>query len=217
MSDAPPPLPDGDDPWTLLGVEPGADRRTIKRAYFKLSKEFHPDRYFRKEIGDYAERLERIFKKVLEAHEMLSDPDLCQVENQPESDPPPSPEAAAARLAAAVAAGYSVVFLVAGIGLIALLTDLASVRETAAVYLPWLIASPLISVWCFLYDGVYVGMTRAREMRNIMLISTFLVFVPLWYVTRPFGNHGLWFAFMLFLAARGIGMHLGYRRALQKG
>ena len=68
----------------LLGVAKGAEPKAVKRAYFKLSKEFHPDRYFRRQIGCYGERLERIFKKVLEAHEMLSDPDLCQVENQPE-------------------------------------------------------------------------------------------------------------------------------------
>jgi curved DNA-binding protein CbpA len=65
----------------LLGVPKGSEPKTVKRAYFKLSREFHPDRYFRKDIGPYGERLERIFKKVLEAHEMLSDPDLCQVEN----------------------------------------------------------------------------------------------------------------------------------------
>jgi curved DNA-binding protein CbpA len=79
----------------LLGVPRGSDPKVVKRAYFKLSKEFHPDRYFRREIGDYTARLERIFKKVLEAHEMLSDPDLCQVENQPSVDVPPPPVDAA--------------------------------------------------------------------------------------------------------------------------
>lgn len=69
----------------LLGVPLGAEPKVVKRAYFKLSKEFHPDRYFRKQIGPYSTRLERIFKKVLEAHEILSDPDLCQVENQAEA------------------------------------------------------------------------------------------------------------------------------------
>ncbi len=69
----------------LLDVPRGSEAKVVKRAYFKLSKEFHPDRYFRKEIGVYVQRLERIFKKVLEAHEMLSDPDLCQVENQRDS------------------------------------------------------------------------------------------------------------------------------------
>ncbi len=111
--------------------------------------------------------------------------------------------------------GFTLAYVIAGPLIIRILTDLPDVRETAMIYLPWLIASPLISVWCFLYDGVYVGMTRAREMRNIMLFSTLVIFLPLWFVTQGFGNHGLWFALTAFLASRGIGMHLGYRRVLR--
>ena len=111
------------------------------------------------------------------------------------------------------AVGFSLSYLVAGRLIVSLLTDLPDVRATAMTYLPWLIASPLISVWCFLYDGVYVGMTRAREMRNIMVFSTFGVFLPTWFLTQSFGNHGLWFALMAFMASRGIGMYLGYRSA----
>ena len=110
--------------------------------------------------------------------------------------------------------GFVVSYVVAGPFIIGLLTDLPDVRETAMTYLPWLVVSPLISVWCFLYDGVYVGMTRAREMRNIMLFSTFAVFVPAWLIAQPLGNHGLWLALMAFFASRGIGMHIGYKRAL---
>ena len=58
----------------LLGISRGSSARDIKRAYFALSKEFHPDRYFRKEIGGFHLRLERVFKKVVEAYELLSDP-----------------------------------------------------------------------------------------------------------------------------------------------
>ena len=93
-----------------------------------------------------------------------------------------------------------------------LLTDLPDVRAATMVYLPWFIAAPLVAVWSFLYDGVYVGATRARAMRDIMLVSTFLVFLPAWFLLQGFGNHGLWAAFMLFLASRGIGMHIGYHR-----
>jgi len=110
------------------------------------------------------------------------------------------------------AAGFTLAFALTGPLIIRILTDIPEVRATAMTYLPWLVISPLISVWCFLYDGVYVGMTRAREMRNIMLISTFAVFLPAWYFTQSFGNHGLWFAFLVFLASRGIGMHLGYKK-----
>lgn len=110
------------------------------------------------------------------------------------------------------AVGFTVTYLIAGPLIVRTLTDLPDVRKTAMVYLPWLIVSPVISVWCFLYDGVYVGMTRAREMRNIMVFSTFAVFLPAWYLTQSFGNHGLWFAFMLFFASRGIGMHIVYKK-----
>ena len=112
------------------------------------------------------------------------------------------------------AAGFSAAYLIAGPALINLLTDLPEVRETTLRYLPWMILSPLVSVWSFLYDGVYVGATRAREMRNIMLFSTFAVFLPAWYLLQFLGNDGLWLAFMLFLASRGVGMHVRYRKSV---
>lgn len=112
------------------------------------------------------------------------------------------------------ALGFCAFYVVVGPALIRLLTDLDGVRETAMRYLPWLILSPLVSVWSFLYDGVYVGATRAREMRNIMVFSTVAVFLPAWFLLQGFGNHGLWLAFTLFMASRGIGMHIGYRRKL---
>jgi curved DNA-binding protein CbpA len=58
----------------ILGVAPDADRKVLKRAYFALSKQLHPDRYFRKELGVFQPHLERVFKKVVEAYELLSDP-----------------------------------------------------------------------------------------------------------------------------------------------
>jgi curved DNA-binding protein CbpA len=61
------------DEFALLGVKRSADSREIKRVYFALSKRFHPDRYFRKNVGHYAARLETIFKRVSEAYELLSD------------------------------------------------------------------------------------------------------------------------------------------------
>ena len=115
------------------------------------------------------------------------------------------------RWSAFVAAGFCVFFLLGGPLLVNLLTDLPQVRETTLRYLPWIILSPLVSVWSFLYDGVFVGATRSREMRDIMLLSTFMVFVPAWYLLQFLGNDGLWLAFMVFMASRGLGMHYFYR------
>lgn len=111
---------------------------------------------------------------------------------------------------------FSLFFFLAGPSLIRLLTDIPEVIAVTLSYLPWMTLMPVVAVWSYLYDGVFVGATRAREMRDIMLVSTFLVFVPTWFVTRDLGNHGLWLALVAFLASRGIGMHYFYRtRVLQ--
>jgi tetratricopeptide (TPR) repeat protein len=85
-----------DRPYTeLLGVARDAGAQEIKRAYFSLSKVYHPDRYFRRELGDYAPRLERIFRKLVEAYELLSDPATrAEIERSLGAMPPPAREAA---------------------------------------------------------------------------------------------------------------------------
>ena len=80
----------------------------------------------------------------------------------------------------------------------------------------WMVISPIVSVWSFVYDGVYIGATRAREMRNSMMFSA-LVFVGSWFILSGFGNHGLWAAFMLFMAARGISMYWLFGRIDRQG
>lgn len=108
-------------------------------------------------------------------------------------------------------------YAIAGPGAIDLLTGIPEVRAAAREYLPWLALLPLVSVWSFLYDGVFVGATRPREMRLVMMASAALVFLPAWFLSRGFGNHGLWLAFTLFMAARGAGMHAWFRHLLGRG
>ena len=105
-----------------------------------------------------------------------------------------------------VSAMFSIIYLLTGKWMIMLMTDIEHVMATATQYLPWLIAAPLISVWCFLLDGVFIGAVRGREMRNSMLISTILVFLPGWYWLTPLGNNGLWLALMIFFCARGLSL-----------
>ena len=108
-------------------------------------------------------------------------------------------------------------FWIWGPALLGLLTDLPEIIEASMEYLPWVIAAPLIAFWAYLYDGVFVGATRAREMRDNMVLSTFIVFLPAWYLLRPFDNHGLWLAFLVFRASRGLGMHIYDRRRVLPG
>jgi MATE family multidrug resistance protein len=116
-----------------------------------------------------------------------------------------------------VAIGFSVLFWFTGPLFIRVLTDIPEVVDTTMQYLPWMTVAPVIAFWGYLYDGVFVGATRAKEMRNSMVISTFVVFIPGWFAFRFLGNHGLWLAFMIFLGSRGIGMHLYYRSRVLPG
>ena len=111
-----------------------------------------------------------------------------------------------------VALAYGLFYLLAGKSIINLLTNIDSVRDAAYLYLPWLTISPLISAWSFLWDGVFIGGMRVREMRDAMLISVFGVFLPVWWLAQGLGNHGLWLAFMTFMAARGITMSWWFLR-----
>ena len=101
--------------------------------------------------------------------------------------------------------GFALAFLAGGPGFIALQTDLPEVRATAARALPWLAVLPLVTVWSYLLDGLFVGATRAREMRDTMLVSA-LAFLALAFALRGAGNAGLWLALLGFMAVRGASL-----------
>lgn len=103
-----------------------------------------------------------------------------------------------------VAGLYALIYAVAGPLLIGLLTGIEAVRGEALAYLPWLLISPLVSVWSFQLDGIFIGTTRTREMRNGMLISLAVFLPAAWLLLPLWGNHGLWLALMLFMVARAM-------------
>jgi len=114
--------------------------------------------------------------------------------------------------AVGVAAGYTVVFWLAGPALVALVTSVPDVRATTALYLPWTVASPLISVWSYQFDGIFIGATRGRAMRNAMIASVTLYIVALLLLVPAYGNAGLWSAFLVLMAARGLTLAIAYPR-----
>ncbi|WP_026957616.1 MATE family efflux transporter DinF [Aliagarivorans taiwanensis] len=119
-------------------------------------------------------------------------------------------------LAAYCAGVFSLGFVVAGDQLIALLTDLPEVRSTAQQYLSWLQLLPVLAVWCFVLDGVFIAVAEGRAMRNSMLIASLGVFFPLWWLAQDWGNHALWLAMSGFMLSRGIGLGLLYRQAIAR-
>jgi MATE family multidrug resistance protein len=107
-----------------------------------------------------------------------------------------------------VAGAGSLVYLAAGPWLVGLFTNVEAVRVLAMRYLPWAVLLPIVSVAGFQLDGVFIGATRVRELRDSMLIS-FLVFLGLAIgLERFFGNNGLWCAFLAFMATRGVTLGL---------
>ncbi|MCL7942693.1 MATE family efflux transporter [Marinobacter sp. ATCH36] len=101
---------------------------------------------------------------------------------------------------------FTVAFVLGGRFLISLLTGIEEVRTAAWLYLPWLWLLPLASVWGFLLDGVFIGATRTRDMQNTMLFSAVVVFLPVWWLTTGWGNHGLWFSLICLMLARAVTM-----------
>ncbi|HLR13844.1 MAG TPA: MATE family efflux transporter [Burkholderiaceae bacterium] len=106
---------------------------------------------------------------------------------------------------------FSFGFALIGDWFIALQTNMPGVRAMAGQYLGYLALLPLVAVWSFLLDGLFIAGTKAREMRNVMVVSLLLT-VPLALVLWPLGNHGLWTSLLCFMAIRGVGMGLVARR-----
>jgi MATE family multidrug resistance protein len=100
--------------------------------------------------------------------------------------------------ALAVAAGYALF----GTALIDVMTASEAVRRGARDYLWFVAVSPLLGVFAFAYDGIYIGATWARDMRNLM-VASLLVFFMAWLALRSQGNAGLWGAMLAHYAARG--------------
>jgi MATE family multidrug resistance protein len=102
------------------------------------------------------------------------------------------------------ALGFSLAYWGAGAWIIDRLTDQAAVRTAAVTYLPWAALSPVISVWGFLLDGVFIGATRTRELMKAMVVSLAIFVATSWGLLALHGNHGLWAAMLIFMAVRGV-------------
>ena len=100
------------------------------------------------------------------------------------------------------ALSVTAVFALFGPILIDVMTASPDVRRAARDFLLFVIASPVLAVFAFAFDGVYIGATWARDMRNLM-VASLAIFLTAWFALRAFGNAGLWGALLVHYAARG--------------
>jgi MATE family multidrug resistance protein len=115
----------------------------------------------------------------------------------------------------AFAVAVAAAFALFGTSFIDIMSANTEVRRIARDYLPFVVFAPLLGVFAFAYDGVYIGATWARDMRNLMVLSL-LVFLAAWFALRSFGNAGLWGALLAHYAARGGLEALRYPVLLRK-
>lgn len=106
---------------------------------------------------------------------------------------------------AVLALFFTLIYAFLGNHLIAMLTNQQAVIEVSELYKIWVILIPITSVWSFIWDGVFIGITASKQMKNSMLLAVVLVFFPTWFLlNKTIGNHALWLAFILFLSTRGL-------------
>lgn len=104
----------------------------------------------------------------------------------------------------------SVLYLLLGDKIVNVLTSIQEVQEYASHYIIWLVIIPIVAMPSFVYDGLFIATTEAKIMRNSMVLATVFCYVPLWYLLRIYGNHGLWLAFFGFFIVRSTAIHFYY-------
>ena len=105
---------------------------------------------------------------------------------------------------------YSAAYWLLAPLIIDLLTDISRVRIIANQMTIWVICLPIIAVWPYMLDGIFIGATRSAEMRNGMIISLVIFIIAVSIFKQAFGFHGLWLALLTFMSARGITLAYSY-------
>ncbi|MHA7111194.1 MATE family efflux transporter [Sunxiuqinia elliptica] len=116
-----------------------------------------------------------------------------------------------------LALAFSLLYLVANKLILSILTNQQELIQSALDFRWWIVVTPVLSFASFIWDGIYIGATASREMRNSMLGATILIFLPGYFLMQPvIGNHALWVAMLLFMLSRGVFQTFLFPKVLQK-
>jgi MATE family multidrug resistance protein len=106
--------------------------------------------------------------------------------------------------------GLALTFALLGPMIIDLMARNAAVQDTARLYLPWMVAAPLFGLASYMLDGIFIGATRTRDMRNMMALSLATYVLAAAFLLPAHGNHGLWAALLISFVARALSLGLRY-------
>lgn len=112
----------------------------------------------------------------------------------------------------ALAVVFTLLFVFGGEMLLRILAKDEAVIGTAMIYMFWTYLLPFTGFAAFIYDGIYIGATATAAMRNVMFVATAIFFIIYYALAAHWGNHALWFAFIVFLIFRGLLMALGQKK-----
>ena len=99
---------------------------------------------------------------------------------------------------------YSLLYGLFGRQLVEVFTDQASVITATLPFVFWMVLFPILSTPCYIWDGVFIGLTASKAMRNSMLLAFSFYLSTYFFLGQQWGNHGLWLALLLFMLARGL-------------
>ena len=109
---------------------------------------------------------------------------------------------------------FVVLYLLFGQWIINMMTTQTAVREHAGIWLWWIVISPLVGVAGFILDGIYIGVTHTRDMRNAMIQSAIIFLAANLDLVKLFGNHGLWMSYMVLMIVRALTLLRTYPRII---
>jgi MATE family multidrug resistance protein len=100
--------------------------------------------------------------------------------------------------------------------IINLITDIEILRFISYKHVFWIIIIPPLASFCYQLDGIFIGASQTREIRNAMVFSVLIFIGTSIYLTRYFENHGIWFSLMLFMVLRALTLQFYYKKILRK-
>tara|TARA_X000000368_G_scaffold49767_1_gene35528 strand:- start:124 stop:606 length:483 start_codon:yes stop_codon:yes gene_type:complete len=98
----------------------------------------------------------------------------------------------------------SIIYLLGKNYFISIMTDLPEIRNISMSHSYWIVIIPFISSFCFQFDGIFIGASQTKELRNAMIMSVLIYLLSAFYLLNNFGNTGLWMSLCIFFSARSL-------------
>ena len=110
----------------------------------------------------------------------------------------------------------SILYLIFFKQIINIITDIEILRFISYKHIFWIIIIPPLASFCYQLDGVFIGASQTKEMRNAMIVSVLSFIAISIYLTRYFENHGIWFSLMLFMILRALTLQFYFKKILRR-